>query len=68
MLGMELKHADGSCAGDVAGQVLSDMMQQGVFMLADGSEGNVLAFTPPFVINDEEIEFAVACLESALDR
>lgn len=68
MLGMELKHADGSCAGDVAGQVLSDMMQQGVFMLADGSEGNVLAFTPPFVINDQEIEFAVACLESALDR
>jgi acetylornithine/succinyldiaminopimelate/putrescine aminotransferase len=68
MLGMELKHIDGGCAGDVAGQVLSDMMQQGVFMLADGAEGNVLAFTPPFVITDEEIEFAIARLQSALDR
>ncbi|MGB2402412.1 MAG: aspartate aminotransferase family protein [Akkermansiaceae bacterium] len=68
MLGMELIHADGGCAGDVAGEVLSDMMQQGVFMLADGAEGNVLAFTPPFVITDEEIEFAIARLQSALDR
>ena len=68
MLGMELRHTDGSCAGDVAGEVLSLMMQQGVFMLADGSEGNVLAFTPPFVINDEEIEFAMERLQSALDR
>ncbi len=68
MLGMELKHADGGCAGDVAGQVLSDMMQQGVFMLADGAEGNVLAFTPPFIINDEEIEFAMEQLQCALDR
>ncbi|MDG1356582.1 MAG: aspartate aminotransferase family protein [Akkermansiaceae bacterium] len=68
MLGMELEHADGGCAGDVAGQVLSDMMQQGVFMLADGAEGNVLAFTPPFIINDEEIEFAMEQLQCALDR
>ena len=44
------------------------MMQQGVFMLADGAEGNVLAFTPPFVISDEEMQFAMEGLQSALDR
>jgi 4-aminobutyrate aminotransferase-like enzyme len=68
MLGMELRHEDGSAAGDVAGEVLSKMMQQGVFMLADGAEGNVLAFTPPFVISDEEMQFAMEGLQSALDR
>ena len=68
MLGMELRHADGSAAGDVAGSVLVKMMQQGVFMLADGAEGNVLAFTPPFVINEEEMAYAVQRLQSALDR
>ena len=68
MLGMELRHADGSAAGDVAGSVLVKMMQQGVFMLADGAEGNVLAFTPPFVINEEEMKYAMQRLQSALDR
>ena len=68
MLGMELRHTDDSAAGDVAGSVLVKMMQQGVFMLADGAEGNVLAFTPPFVINEEEMKYAMQRLQSALDR
>ena len=68
MIGIELRHADGSAAGDVAGQVLSDMLARGIFMLADGAEGNVLAFTPPFVISEEEMHYAVNQLQSALDR
>ena len=68
MIGVELRHADGRAAGDVAGQVLSDMLARGIFMLADGAEGNVLAFTPPFVISEEEMHYAVNQLQSALDR
>ena len=68
MIGIVLRHADGSAAGDVAGQVLSDMLARGIFMLADGAEGNVLAFTPPFVISEEEMHYAVNQLQSALDR
>ena len=68
MLGMELRHEDGSAAGDVAGSLLSEMMRKGVFMLADGAEGNVLAFTPPFVITEQEVEYMAGHLQSALDR
>ena len=60
MLGVEL---------DVnAGPVLTSLLDAGVFMLADGSEGNVLAFTPPFDLSDGEMEFVVKHVQSALDR
>lgn len=68
MLGVELRHPDGRAAGDVAGEVLVGMLRRGVFMLADGAGGNVLALTPPFVISAEEMEFAAKELQSALDR
>lgn len=67
MWGMELRHPDGRPAGDVAGDILTKMLRRGIFMLADGAEGNVLAFTPPFVISDDEIKYAVKELQSALD-
>jgi 4-aminobutyrate aminotransferase-like enzyme len=67
MLGVELRHADGSPAGDVAGRILGEMMRRGIFMLADGPEGNVLAFTPPFVLTSTEITYAVMQLRSVLD-
>ncbi|BDS05971.1 4-aminobutyrate aminotransferase GabT [Oceaniferula spumae] len=66
MLGMELRHPDGSPAGDVAGTVLSDMLRRGIMMLADGPEGNVLAFTPPFALSDDEIEFVGHQLRNAI--
>ncbi|MBT8036040.1 MAG: aspartate aminotransferase family protein [Verrucomicrobiae bacterium] len=67
MVGLELRHPDGTAAGDVAGKVLGEMMRRGIFMLADGPEGNVLAFTPPFVLTDEEISYGVMQLRSVLD-
>ncbi len=67
MLGVELRHADGSPAGDVAGRILGKMMRRGVLMLADGPEGNVLAFTPPFGLTAAEITYAVMQLRSVLD-
>ncbi len=67
MLGVELRHPDGSPAGDVAGGLLSDMLRRGVIMLAGGPHGNVLGFTPPFVMTGEEAAFAVMQLQSALD-
>ena len=41
-------------------------MQVGVFMLADGPDGNVLAFTPPFNLTDEELVFVVEKLQHVL--
>jgi 4-aminobutyrate aminotransferase-like enzyme len=66
MLGVELRHPDGSPAGDVAGGILSEMLQRGIIMLADGPAGNVLAFTPPFGLSDEEMMFVVDQIQRAL--
>lgn len=68
MLGVDLRHADGVPAGDVAGGILSAMLQRGVIILADGPAGNVLAFTPPFDLSEDEIRFVVREIQSALDR
>ena len=66
MLAVELKNEDGSPAGDLAGVVLSDMLQRGIIMLADGADGNVLAFTPPFDLSEEEIEFIIHQVRNAI--
>ncbi len=66
MVGVELCHADGSPAGDIAGAILGRMLSRGLIMLADGPEGNVLAFTPPFGLSDEEIVWVVSEIETAL--
>ena len=68
MLGVDLRHSDGCPAGDVAGSILSEMLKEGVIMLADGPDGNVLAFTPPFDLSEDEMLFVVSKIQSALDR
>ncbi len=48
MWGMELdRHA---------GPLLGQLLGEGLIMLADGPEGNVLAFTPPFHISASEVD------------
>ncbi|MDB4317108.1 aspartate aminotransferase family protein, partial [Akkermansiaceae bacterium] len=42
-----------------AGPLLGSLLKDGLLMLADGPEGNVLSFTPPFTISEEEIDFAI---------
>ena len=66
MLGVELRYPDGSPAGDVAGVVLEDMLRRGIVMLADGADGNTLAFTPPFDISEDEIQFIVHQVRNAI--
>ncbi len=66
MIGVELRHADGSPAGDVSGRILSQMLAEGIIMLADGPEGNILAFTPPFHLKLGEMIFVVNTLKRLL--
>lgn len=51
MWGLELK--------ENAGPLLGFLLQKGLLMLADGPQGNVLSFTPPFTIKEEELDFAI---------
>ncbi len=53
--------------GEVPGSLLSDLLARGLLFLADGPEGKVLSFTPPFVISEEEVAFAMGAVGELLD-
>lgn len=67
MLGIELRHADGSPAGDVTGPMLAKLLSRGIIMLADGEAGNVLAFTPPFDLTEEQMQLVANTVQELLD-
>ncbi len=58
MLGLELDKN--------AGPLLAKLLAEGLVFLADGPAGNVLSFTPPFVISEEEVEFATGAISRLL--
>lgn len=66
MIGVELRHADGSPADDVVEPLLGEMLKRGVVMLADGPDGNILAFTPSFYITHRELVYVVQQLTELL--
>jgi acetylornithine/succinyldiaminopimelate/putrescine aminotransferase len=45
-----------------AGQLVEAMLARGIILLSGGVGQNVLSFTPPFVISEEEIDFALGVL------
>jgi len=49
-----------------AGAMLSELLAKGLLFLADGPAGNVLSFTPPFVISEEEISYAMEVVQGLL--
>jgi 4-aminobutyrate aminotransferase-like enzyme len=62
MLGMELTN------GDLAVRTLKAALREGILLLADGPESNVLAFTPPFALNQEEIRFSTGVIQHLLNQ
>ena len=58
MLGAELITKNGEPNETLAGAILKNGLRDGLILLADSPTHNVLAFTPPFSISDEEINFA----------
>lgn len=49
-----------------AGPLLSGLLAEGLLFLADGPEGNVLSFTPPFTITEEEVSAALKVIKRLL--
>lgn len=45
-----------------------DLLQRAVVALAEGEQAEVLAITPPAVITDAQLDFALDALEAALDE
>lgn len=50
-----------------AGELLTSLLAEGILFLADGPEGNVLSFTPPFLISERELDYALAAIRRLLD-
>lgn len=67
MLGLELLNKNGEPDGSRAIAAVQKALRSGVVMLADSPDANILSFTPPFVISDDEIEFVVASLSEWCD-
>jgi len=65
MRGMEVLDANGQPDAARAGQLVEAMLARGIILLSGGVGQNVLSFTPPFVIGDAEIDFALNQLAEA---
>jgi 4-aminobutyrate aminotransferase-like enzyme len=66
LVGVELVKEDGEPYRSLAAAIMRQGLQDGLILLGGGPNGNVLSFTPPFTLSDEEIEFIVAKLERYL--
>ncbi len=68
MKGIELRHTDGSPAGDIAIRAVAELLKQGLILLPDAPEGHVLALTPPLTLTREEADHAIQRIGSCLIR
>jgi 4-aminobutyrate aminotransferase-like enzyme len=59
MQGIEVLDAAGAPDAARAGQIVEAMLAKGIILLGGGVGQNVLSFTPPFVIAEAEIDFAL---------
>jgi 4-aminobutyrate aminotransferase-like enzyme len=63
MQGLEVLDDNGEADAARAGQFVEATLAQGLLLLSGGVKQNVLSFTPPFLIRESEIDFALAVLE-----
>jgi len=67
MLGVELVEPSTSApATRLSIAIIKHALRDGLLLLADSPTGNVLSFTPPFTISDDEIAFVASRLQEYL--
>ncbi len=68
MLGMEMvrDRASRAPAPELAGRVVVEGLRRGLLLLGGGIHGNVLSFSPPFVLTDAQADFALDTLGEIL--
>ena len=67
MLGIEITEPrKNTPATSLALALVQRALKDGLLLLADSPSSNVLSFTPPFCISDDEIVFTASWLERAL--
>lgn len=65
MRGIEVLDETGQPDAARAGQLVEAMLARGIIILSGGVNQNVLSFTPPFLISEHEIDFALEQLAGA---
>jgi 4-aminobutyrate aminotransferase/(S)-3-amino-2-methylpropionate transaminase len=70
MIGMEMvrDRASRAPAPELAGRVVVEGLRRGVLLLGGGIHGNVLSFSPPFVITKEQVDFALGVVGEILEE
>lgn len=66
MWGIELRQPDGTAATEAAAAAVHRLLREGVLILSEGPAANVLALTPPLVITEEQLDYALSAIEAAL--
>jgi 4-aminobutyrate aminotransferase-like enzyme len=65
-LGVELVKRDGSPHGALGVAIMKRALRDGLILLPESPDANVLSFCPPFLIDDAEIAFVAARLQEYL--
>jgi 4-aminobutyrate aminotransferase-like enzyme len=68
LVGVEIRHSDGSPATQLAWRIIKEMLRRGFILLPEGAEGNVISFTPPLIIKKDQLAGAVGALKETLVR
>ncbi|HEU0013063.1 MAG TPA: aspartate aminotransferase family protein [Longimicrobium sp.] len=68
MIGVELvrDRETGEPAPELAGRAVVEGLKRGVLVLGGGVHGNVLSLSPPFVITDAQVDYALGVIEEIL--
>ena len=70
MIGMEMvgDRESRTPAPALAGRVVVEGLRRGVLLLGGGIHGNVLSFSPPFVITEAQVDFALGVIGDILEE
>ena len=66
--GLELRSSDGSPATKETMRVIKRMLHLGYVLLPEGADGNVISFTPPLTISEQQLKRTVSVLAEELNR
>jgi 4-aminobutyrate aminotransferase-like enzyme len=68
LAGLEVCLPDGSPATEAALKLVKAMLQRGFILLPEGEHSNVIGFTPPLTISEDQVREGVNALEEELHR
>ncbi|HEY0455528.1 MAG TPA: aspartate aminotransferase family protein [Verrucomicrobiae bacterium] len=68
MAGLELQTADNLPATEICLNVIKRMLERGFILLPEGEHSNVISFTPPLTITDEQLGQSLDCLQKILQE